>query len=91
MSIILYADDMLLLAPSIESLQKLVTNCSTELVAFDMSINGNKSVCVRIGPRSNKQCANISIQDSQELNWVKSCRYLGITVECAYHFKYNIT
>ena len=82
---------MLLLAPSIESLQKLVTICSTELAALDMFINGNKSVCMRIGPRFNKHCANISIQDSQELNWVKSCRYLGITVESASHFKCNIS
>jgi Reverse transcriptase (RNA-dependent DNA polymerase) len=93
LSIILYADDMLLLAPSVESLQKLVTICSMELAALDMSING-KSLCVthmRIGPRFNKHCANISIQDSQELNWVKSCRYLGVTVESASHFKCNIT
>jgi len=55
-----------------------------------MSINGNKSVCMRIGPRFNKHCANISVQDGQELNWVQSCRYLGITVESASHFKCNI-
>jgi hypothetical protein len=27
------------------------------------------------------------MQDGQELNWTKSCRYLGITVESASHFK----
>jgi len=54
-----------------------------------MSINGNKSVCMRIGPRF-KHCANISVQDGQELNWVQSYRYLGITVESASHFKCNI-
>ena len=91
LSVILYSDDMLLLAPSIESLQKLVTICSTELAALDVSINGRKSVCMRIGPRFSKHCANISIQDSQELNWVKSCRYLGITVESASNFKCNIS
>ena len=49
-------------------------------------------MCMRIGPRFNKQCANISIQDSQELNWVKSCRYLGIAVDIgsASHFKCKI-
>jgi len=89
LSIISYADDILLLAPSVESLQKLATRpiCSTELASLDMSINGNKSVCMRIGPRFNKHCANISVQDGQELNWVQACRYLGITVESASHFK----
>jgi len=77
---------ILLLAPSIESLQKLVTICATELASLDMSINGNKSVCKPIDPRFNKHCVIISIQDGQELNWLKSCRYLGITVEIASHF-----
>jgi len=88
--IILYADDILLLAPSVESLQKLVTICANKLASFDMSINGNKSVYMRICPRCNKHCANISDQDGQELNWVQSCRYLGITAESASHFKCNI-
>jgi len=90
LSIILYADDIPLLAPSVESLQKLVTMCATELASLDMSINSNKSVCMRIGPRFNKHCANISVKDGHELNWVQSCRYLGITVESASHFKCNI-
>ena len=46
---------------------------------------------MRIGPRFNKQCAKISIQDSHELDWVKSCRYLGINVESASHLKSNIS
>jgi len=62
LSIILYADDILLLAPSVESLQKLVTIFATELASLDMSINGDKSVCMRIGPRFNKHCANMSVQ-----------------------------
>jgi len=52
-----------------------------------MSINGNKSVCMKIGPCFNKHCANISVQDGQQLDWVQSCRYLGITVESASHVK----
>jgi len=79
LSIKLYADDIILLASSVESLQKLVTIlCATELSSLDMSINGNKSVCIRIGPRSNKHCANTSVQDGQDLNWIQSCPYLGI-------------
>jgi len=66
--------------------KKLVTICATELASLDMSINGNKLVCMIVGPCFNKYCANISVQDGQELNWVQSCRYLGIiTVESASH------
>jgi len=60
LSIILNADDILLLAPSSESLQKLVTVCGRNLLHL-MFING----IMRIGPRFNKHCANISIQDGQ--------------------------
>jgi hypothetical protein len=49
LSILLYADDMLLLAPSLEALQKLVFICEKELSALDLSINVKKSVCTRIG------------------------------------------
>jgi len=45
---------------------------------------------MRTDPRFNKHCANISFQDVQELNWVQFCRYLGITIESATHFKCNI-
>jgi len=44
-SILLYADDMLLLAPSLEALQQLVLICENELSALDLSINAKKSVC----------------------------------------------
>jgi len=36
---ILYADDMLLIAPSVSGLQTLVNICETELMNVDMSIN----------------------------------------------------
>jgi hypothetical protein len=89
--LVLYnADDIILLAPSIESLQKPVTISSSELAALDMCINGIKSACMRTGPRFIKQCACIPIQDNQESHWIKYCRYLGITVESASYFKCNI-
>jgi len=49
MSILLYADDILLIAPSVTSLQKLLHICDNELSCINMSINVNKSTCLRIG------------------------------------------
>ena len=48
--IILYADDILLIAPSVTELQRLLDECETELNYLDMCINTNKSCCLRIGP-----------------------------------------
>ena len=41
-SILLYADDKLLLAPSVSALQLLLSVCEKELKWFDMSVNAKK-------------------------------------------------
>ena len=38
-SIFLYADDILLIAPSVSALQKMLIACETELQLLDMQIN----------------------------------------------------
>jgi len=43
-SALLYSDDILLLAPSTSSLQKLLSTCEHQLGLFDLAININKSV-----------------------------------------------
>ena len=42
MSVFLYADDIILLAPSVTSLQQLLLVCEHELYLLDMAINANK-------------------------------------------------
>ena len=49
--IILYADDILLISPSITYTERLLHRCEQELSWLDMNINFNKSRCLRIGPR----------------------------------------
>ena len=49
--IILYADAILLIAPSVTELQSLFHACEKELKWLDMKINVKKSCCVRIGQR----------------------------------------
>ena len=57
--IILYADDIILIAPTITSLEKLLHNCELELNRLDMVINFKKSNCLRIGSRHDAKCADI--------------------------------
>jgi len=68
--IVLYADDILLLAPSVNELQHhLLTMCEAELSSIDMKINVSKSCCLRIGPRSNCQGGRVSrVNDSNTVN-----------------------
>jgi hypothetical protein len=86
-SIILYADDILLLAPSIDSLQKLVSICEHELDALDLAINVKKSVCTRIGPRCNVPCCDITTIGGTSLQWVDTVRYLGVYIIRSRTFK----
>jgi len=57
---LLYADDILLLSPSVTGLQQLLHVCEHELDLLDMPINVAKSACLRIGPRSDKSAVILS-------------------------------
>ena len=88
MCIILYADDILLLAPSvINALQLLLSTCELELRKLDLFINSAKSVCLRIGHRRSNNCQHSVTIDGNSLNWESCIRYLGVYIECAGHFR----
>ena len=66
--IIIYADDIILIAPSLYMLQKLLDKCEQELNWLGMSINVKKLCCMR-GPRYDAVCANITTGDGRQLPW----------------------
>ena len=76
--IFLYADDIILLSPTLTGLQTLLTAVENELLNIDMQLNVNKSMCMRFGTQYDKQCANIISSVGTPLKWVKTCRYLGV-------------
>lgn len=86
-SIIMFADDLLLLAPSVSALQKLLYLCESDLNFYDLAINPNKSYCIRIGPRYNFECANLCTKSGNEIHWVSEIRYLGVYLQAAKRFK----
>jgi len=57
--VVMYADDILLIAPPVSELQRLFQACEGELNNLDMCINVERSCCIRIGPRNDFGCANI--------------------------------
>lgn len=86
-SIILYADDIVLIAPTISGLQRLFTVCENEFVLLDLQLNVNKSMCIRFGPRFDHECAEITSIHGGTLQWVCCCRYLGVYLTSARSFK----
>ena len=83
----MYADDLILMSPSITILQKLLQIVEDNLISLEMSINPSKSSCIRFGPRYDIKCANIISQDGSSIPWVKHCKYLGITMLSSRVFK----
>jgi len=57
--IVTYADNILLLSPSVTLLRKLLHVCECELAWFDMSINFSKSCCIRIRPCYDRTCISV--------------------------------
>lgn len=86
-SVVMYADDILLLSPSVTELQRMLICCETELRWLDMCINVKKSCCLRIGPRFDSKCANLVTMSGQSLQWVDTCRYLGVYITSARSFR----
>ncbi len=82
----MYADDLLLLALSIEDLQNMIKICKSELDWLDMKINSKKSSCIRIGPQYNAAVSRLTI-DSDHLEWVSELTYLGLVIKSAKSFK----
>lgn len=77
-SIYLYADDILLVSPTVSGLQALVNTCDSEFFDIDMRINAKKSICIRFGSRFSERCGNITSAQGGTLAWVETCRYLGV-------------
>jgi len=90
-NIILYADDILLLSPSIEGLQQLLNVCESVINSLGLSLNNKKSVCMRVGSRHLADCANIKTINGNVLTWVKELRYLGIYLVSSSKYKCNFS
>ena len=77
---IFYADDLVLLSPSVLGLRKLVSVCENYALTHDMLFNETKSVCIRFSKNNLKyQPGNIILND-RELDWRESTKYLGVII-----------
>ena len=76
---LLYADDIVLLAHSLNAIRQMLRICEEFASDFDMKFNSSKSVAMRIGDRFKVKCEPL-ILDGSELQFVESMKYLGGTV-----------
>ena len=85
-SAFVYADDLILLSPSVSELQTMVNICCNELYSINLKLNTNKSYCLRVGRRCFSTCCDITA-DGEPISWVKDAKYLGITIMSGKTFK----
>ena len=85
-NILMYADDIIMVAPTISALQLLVAEGEQALNCLDMTINVKKCACMRIGRRHNVACLPILLSDGQLIQWTNSITYLGVTIVSATSF-----
>ena len=81
LGVLLYADDIVLMAPTVSALQQLLYICESELDWLDLRINASKSAVMRIGPRYASPCCDIITTDNRELNWAEGIKYLGVYID----------
>ena len=88
-SIIVYADDILLLSPTLHELQCMINMCKTELDLLDLMVNPKKTIALRIGNRFKFDCCHVTVDNSQ-IDWAKEAKYLGMHILSGPKFKCNL-
>jgi hypothetical protein len=84
-SAIMYADDIVLLSPSVTELQEMLDYFNRELSWLDLKINVKKSNAIRIGNRHYSKCVNLCVNET--IPWTKDAKYLGVTILLGNRFK----
>ena len=76
--ILVYADDIMLIARSRHALQELFDVVQRELNWLNLELNYAKCCALRIGHRFDKPCVSLKTTDGYSIVWVNVVRYLGI-------------
>ena len=78
LSILLYADDMALISPSLQSLQRLLSATEDYCKKWDIMLNAKKTKNMSFGTK--QHLANLTL-DNKPIEWVQSWTYLGVTLQ----------
>ena len=76
-AVFVYADDILIVTKSLSTVQCLFDIVQLELAKCNMNLNVSKCCAMRVGPRFDAGCANITTVSGLAIVWVKEIRYLG--------------
>ena len=80
-----YADDMVLLAPTVTALQTVLEVCCTYAGPHDIVYNTTETVCMLVRPKQSQGRYSTRVRlGNEELSFVVEFRYLGhvMTADC---------
>jgi len=85
---ILYADDILLLCPSVTGLQDMLDKCSETAKYLSLEFNVDKCHCVAVG----KRCSGINSMTlcGNSIEWCDAVKYLGVYLQGGRSLKFDI-
>ena len=89
---LLFADDMLLIAPTREALQQLINVCAAYCSRFCLRFNVAKTKVMVFGKlsRSLSSLAKITVE-GESIEYVNKCKYLGFYLISHDKFKFSVT
>ena len=87
LSILLYADDMALTAPSLKGLQILLSKTEEYCKYWDIMLNPKKTKNIAFGRKS--ELAPLTL-DGKHIEWVEKWTYLGVNLQAHKHFNCDI-
>ena len=85
---LMYAYDLVLLAPSTSELNNMIAICCMELSLIDLKLNAKKSVAIRIGNKCRSKVCNLAAQN-EIIQWANEARYLGVYILSGYKYNCN--
>jgi len=83
---LLYADDIVLLAHTLNGMQQMLNICTEFGIEYDVKFNDTKSVAMRIGPRCSAVCMPLVLA-GKCLKFVDSVNYLGVCITAGRQLK----
>ena len=76
---LLYADDLILLSPSVAGLQDMLNLCYETATSLELNFNINECHCISFGKSSALKIDPMQI-GSCEVDWCSSIKYLGVYI-----------
>ena len=86
--VLVYADDILLLSPSLTSLQSMINTCEAFGEKNGLAFNPKKSMCIhfhKCGECTSSIDPHMSLNGSK-LKWSRTVKHLGHTISCCLNF-----